>query len=243
MKCGQGMRDRNQETCMAAYNGSQFIEEQLRSILPQLGGDDEVVVIDDGSQDDSAARVRTIGDSRIRLFAHGKNRGIVRTFEEALRCAKGQILFLCDDDDLWAPNKVERFLKEFAGKGDVQVVVSKAALIDERGAHLPDGRVNRYGRFVSGFWRNVFVNHYQGSAMAIRASLLGTVLPFPCGRSFLHDAWIGTCNEAAGGKTAFIDEPLLYYRRHARNESQRHGALRQIRLQVELLMSHIAHAL
>lgn len=229
--------------CMAAYNGSRFIEQQLESILPQLCSSDEVVIIDDCSQDDTVARVHRINDSRIRLFRHESNQGIVATFEEALRCATGNILFLSDDDDLWAPNKVARFLHEFETHFDLQVATSKVALIDEDGFRLPDTHINRRGHFASGFWRNVAMNHYQGSAMVIRADLLGTVLPFPCRPSFLHDVWIGTRNDAAGGKTVFIDEPLVYYRRHSQNASKTQRPLQQLRIRIDLLVAHLARVL
>lgn len=229
--------------CMAAYNGAKFIQAQIASILPQLARDDEIVIVDDCSSDGTAARVAEIGDPRIRFYAHERNEGVVATFEDALRSATGNILFLADDDDLWAPAKVERVLKEFAAHPEAQVVASRVALIDEWGDELADARVNRYGRFVPGFWRNIFKNHYQGSAMAIRAGFLGEVLPFPRGKLFLHDAWIGTCNEARGGKTAFIDEPLVYYRRHSGNASQRHGLLRLMQVRINLLIAHMIHAL
>lgn len=87
------------------------------------------------------------------------------------------------------------------------------------------------------------MNHYQGSAMAIRASLLGRVLPFPARKSFLHDAWIGTRNELLGGKVAFVDEDLLYYRRHFHNASRTKSLLRQIHTRVDLLLAHMAYAL
>ena len=227
--------------CMAAHNGAKFVGAQLKSIFPQLVPGDEIVVVDDCSDDDTVARVCQAGDSRIRLFTHESNQGIVATFEDAIRCATGEILFLCDDDDVWASTKIERVLREFASRPDVQVVVSRVALIDESGHRLPDSRFNRHGRFVSGFWRNLFMNHYQGAAMAIRSSLAGRVLPFPRRKSFLHDVWIGTRNAAAGGETAFIDEPLVFYRRHSQNASQTFNLLRQLRVRIELLIAHSAH--
>jgi glycosyltransferase involved in cell wall biosynthesis len=228
---------------MAAYNGSRFIEQQLESILPQLSSTDEIVVIDDCSQDETVDSIRRFNDSRIRLFTHGSNQGIVTTFEEALRRATGNILFLCDDDDLWSPTKVELVLREFETHPEVQVVTSKVALIDEDGFRLPDAGVNRHGNFANGFWRNIAMNHYQGSAMAIRANLLGTVLPFPRRRSFLHDVWIGTRNDIVGGRTAFIDEPLVYYRRHSHNASKKHNLIQQLRIRADLLIAHIARGL
>ncbi|HEY1803790.1 MAG TPA: glycosyltransferase [Terracidiphilus sp.] len=228
--------------CMAAYSGAKFIEAQIGSILCQLAPDDEIVIVDDCSQDDTVSRILQMRDSRIRLFVHEKNEGVVATFEDALRCATGNILFLSDDDDLWAPNKVERVLQEFERHPEAQLVASRVALIDERGQALPDDRVNRYGRFLPGFWRNIIKNHYQGSAMAIRAAFLGRVLPFPRGKLFLHDAWIGTRNDAHGGKTVFINEPLVYYRRHSQNSSQRHDPLRLLKVRINLLIAHLIHA-
>jgi glycosyltransferase involved in cell wall biosynthesis len=229
--------------CMAAFNGARFIDAQLNSILPQLQPCDEVVIVDDCSTDDTTRRVAAIGDRRIRLFEHRRNAGVVATFEDALRSATGDVLFLADDDDIWAPAKVRRFLTAFESMTGVQLVTSRVSLIDDDGRPLPDSRVNRHGRFLRGFWQNVFRNHYQGSAMAIRAALLGRVLPFPRHKSLLHDVWIGTRNEIAGGETVFIDEELLFYRRHSQNASRLKNRLHQIRTRVDLLMAHISHAL
>lgn len=227
--------------CMAAYNGAEFVEGQLHSILSQLKPSDEVVIVDDYSRDDTIERIARIKDSRIRLLRHEKNAGVVATFENALREATGGILFLCDDDDLWAPAKASRFLDMFENRPDVEIVISKVRLIDENDRPLPDSRINRQGRFLPGFWRNLCMNHYQGSAMAIRASLLGRVLPFPARKAFLHDAWIGTRNDLLGGKVAFIDEDLLFYRRHLNNASRTKSLLRQIQTRIELLVAHFAY--
>jgi len=229
--------------CMAAYNGGKYIDAQLDSILAQLRDEDEVLIVDDCSRDDTRERILRSADPRIRLLRHSKNLGVVPTFEDALRSATGDVLFLCDDDDVWAPTKVQRFLDVFERHRDVEVVTSRVSLIDENDDRLPNSRVNREGRFSSGFWKNVLVNHYQGSAMAIRASLLGRVLPFPRHKTFLHDAWIGTRNEVAGGRTEFIDEDLLYYRRHAKNASRTQSPVRQIRTRIDLLVAHVSYAL
>ena len=229
--------------CMAAYNGAQFIDAQLKSILSQLNEEDELVIVDDCSQDNTVDRICQLDDRRIRLLRHTSNAGVVATFEDALRSATGDILFLCDDDDVWAPTKVRRFLDVFDARPEVGVVTSRVRLIDDRDAQLPDSRMNRDGKFLPGFWQNLFKNHYQGSAMAIRASLLGHVLPFPHRKSFLHDAWIGTRNDILGGEAVFIDEDLLYYRRHTKNVSNTKSPIRQLKTRIDLLMAHILYAL
>jgi hypothetical protein len=71
--------------------------------------------------------------------------------------------------------------------------------------------------------------------MAFRASLTEHILPLPTGRLFLHDAWIGLCNTLAGGRTAYLDEPLLFYRRHNGNYSRRLSRFNQFRVRIELI--------
>ena len=149
---------------------------------------------------------------------------------------------MSDDDDVWAPMKVTRFLDAFESRPDVGIVQSRVRMIDENDQLMPDSRINRHGRFSAGFWRNLFVNHYQGSAMALRASLLGRVLPFPAAKSFLHDAWIGTRNDLNGGRVLFLDEDLLFYRRHGNNASRTKSLPQMIRTRTELLLAHLVHS-
>lgn len=228
--------------CMAAYNGGAFVEPQMRSILAQLKSQDEVVIVDDGSTDDTQRRIAQIGDVRVRIFRHERNAGVVATFEDALRLASGEILFLSDDDDVWAPTKVQQFLDAFENGPDVEIVQSRVRMIDENDRPMPDSRINRHGRFATGFWRNLFINHYQGSAMALRASLLGRVLPIPVSKWFLHDVWIGTRNDLVGGKFVFLDEDLLFYRRHGNNASRAKSPLQKIRTRIDLILAHLIHS-
>ncbi len=229
--------------CMAAYNGERYIEAQLRSILIQLQPQDEVVILDDGSTDRTCERIRNINDKRVRLFQRDRNMGVVATYEEAIRSATGDILFLSDDDDVWVEGKVKTFLDVFNRHPEVQVVTSRVRVIDENGAPSEGVTWDRNGKFVAGFWQNVIKNHYQGSAMAFRASLLRDVLPFPKRPPFLHDAWIGTRNAVRGGSTFFVDEPLLLYRRHSHNLSQRLHPIKQVHSRLGLLWAHLRYIL
>ena len=91
--------------CMATYNGASFVSAQIESILAQLVDDDELVIVDDASTDDTVAVVESIGDPRIRIIRQNVNQGYVRTFERALREATGDVLLLSDQDDLWLPGR------------------------------------------------------------------------------------------------------------------------------------------
>ncbi len=236
--------------CMAAYNGERYIEAQLRSILPQLEPGDEVVIVDDASRDRTVALVQEMQrlleaappGPRIVLVEHRRNQGIVPTFEDAVRSASGDILFLCDDDDLWAPGKVSRVLEVFAAHPERQVVSTGLTLIDQHDQPLSSAEVLAHRKFTTNLAANFLHNQFQGSAMAFRASLIRHVLPFPAGQLFLHDAWIGSRNTLAGGGTVHIDEPLLLYRRHADNFTRRYSVWKQIRLRLQFLASHLRWA-
>jgi glycosyltransferase involved in cell wall biosynthesis len=236
-------RESKISVCMAAYNGADYIAEQLRSILSQLRSWDEVVIVDDCSEDGTVGVIENMHDNRIRLLRNSLNRGVVATFEKALRCATGDILMLSDDDDIWVEGKVRKYIEAFEKEPTASIVSSQIQLIDGEGKPFEDLDLTRAGKFVPGFWQNVCKNHYQGSNMAIRSSLLKEILPFPVRPSFQHDVWIGTRNDLTGGKTVFLEEPLLLYRRHGRNVSRRLSRMKQIRQRLELLWAHLAHVL
>ena len=225
--------------CMAAYNGELFVQAQLETILPQLDVHDEVIIVDDASTDGTVEQIRKLQDDRIILIEHSANKGAVATFEDAIRSASGDVLFLSDDDDLWMPGKVQKCLAAFAADPDVTVVTSNVSLIDQNGAPTGDPRLTPRNKFVSGFLSNVMRNNYQGSAMAFRASLLPEILPFPTDLYVWHDAWIGTRNDASRGKTRFIDEVLLLHRRHASNLSYRLSWPLQFKKRIHLLWAHL----
>ena len=93
--------------CMATYNGERYIKEQVSSIMQQLGENDELIVSDDGSSDSTLQVLDSFHDSRIKVFS-GPRTGLTYNFENAIKNANGDYLFLSDQDDVWECNKVER---------------------------------------------------------------------------------------------------------------------------------------
>ena len=93
--------------CIATYNGARYIGEQLASILKQLSAEDEVVVSDDGSTDGTLDIVRSFNDRRIRIVDGPRRHSPTLNFEWALRNAKGEYIFLADQDDVWLPDKLK----------------------------------------------------------------------------------------------------------------------------------------
>ena len=138
--------------CLATYNGEKFLKEQLDSILNQLESDDELIISDDGSKDKTLEIIRAYKDQRIRIFRNMNKHGVVFNFENAIQKSSGNIILLCDQDDVWFPNKVKVLTKELE---EFDFVVHNALLVDENGKSLNQDffsfRKNSYG-----YWANLW---------------------------------------------------------------------------------------
>jgi len=96
------------------YNGSHFITEAVESVLNQTYQKLELIIVDDGSTDNSKEIVRKfITDRRVRLIEHGHNKGIPKTKNTGLTIARGKYIAFLDQDDVWARSKLELQLSRF----------------------------------------------------------------------------------------------------------------------------------
>jgi glycosyltransferase involved in cell wall biosynthesis len=199
--------------CIPAFNGEIFIGEQIISILGQLDKDAEVVISDDNSTDRTLEIIHSFHDTRIKVVRNTRSAGPVSNLENALNNAQGDVIFLADQDDIWAPEKVST-MTPMLDKYDL--VISDAAVIDRSGTVLHPSfyRLNHSGR---GLIRNWVNNSFLGCCMAFNRNLLEYVLPFPTGIA-MHDIWIGL-NTALVARYHFMPEKLVLYRRHGDNAS------------------------
>lgn len=203
--------------CIPTYNGEKYLRKQLDSILEQLGPKDEVIISDDSSTDNTIDIIESYGDERIKLLKNNTFNSPVFNLENALRYAKGEYIFLSDQDDIWSANKVEICLKKIKG---YDLLVSDCSLIDEDDRQIADSffDINNSNK---GFIKNLIKNSYLGCCMAFNRRILAYVLPFPKGIA-MHDIWIGLNTEIIG-KPRFISEKLIMYRRHGENLSPTSG--------------------
>jgi len=209
--------DAKVSVCMAVYNGAQFLPAQVDSITRQLRAGDELVVVDDASSDDSLAVLRRMADPRMRIYCNPKNLGVLATFENALAASSGDIIFLSDQDDVWLPGKLSKSLEAFASDARVTMVVTDAMIVDEEGNALGPSFFAQRGRFAPGAVHNFIKNKYLGCTLGFRREMLAVFLPIPRDVP-MHDIWFGILN-GIYGRTVYIDEPLVAYRRHGRNAS------------------------
>lgn len=199
--------------CMATYNGEKFIKEQIDSILCQLGPNDELVISDDGSTDDTIKIIKSYDDSRIYVHHHKTDRGYTKNFENALNHATGDIFFLSDQDDVWMIDKVPTLLKYLE---ESDLVMSDAMVVDENLNVIYPSHFQR-ANVKKGFWINFAKTRYVGACMAFNKKVYDAVLPFPPNQKLcVHDYWISLLGELYF-KTKLIKEPLIKYRRHGKN--------------------------
>lgn len=198
--------------CMTTFNGEKFIFDQINSILMQLGVDDEIIIVDDKSTDKTIDCIKSLNIKNLKLVINDKNLGVVKNFEKCLSLAKGDIILLADQDDIWYSNKVTIILQYL--KNGFDCVISNISLIDKDG-NLIQKKV--YNNKREGLVKNIISNKYLGCAMAFNRNILNLILPFPDSIS-MHDIWIGNV-AAFYKKLLFIDIPLVYYRRHDSNVS------------------------
>ena len=154
--------------CIATYNGEKFIAEQLHSVLSQISGNDEIVISDDGSTDATLDVIRAIGANNMRIIVNKGQHGYTPNFENALKAAKGDVIFLCDQDDLWADNKISLCLQQLQ---EHDLIISDAQLIDADGKETcPLFFAQRHAR--SGLYANLIRFSYIGCCMAFKRNVL-----------------------------------------------------------------------
>ncbi|WP_371375386.1 glycosyltransferase family 2 protein [Thalassotalea aquiviva] len=194
---------------MATYNGEKYIKMQLSSILEQIGSRDELIIVDDCSQDNTAKLVRSLNDERIKFIQNENNLGVVANFYKGLTEAKGDFIFLSDQDDYWEENKVS-LISESLKNYDL---VCHDCRVTDMKLNVTGESYFEFRKSGKGLLKNFFKNGYIGCCMAFKKEVFEAAH-----KGFLnapmHDVWLGLVAEIKGFKVNFINEKLIKYRRH-----------------------------
>lgn len=201
---------------MATYRGAPFVREQILSILEQLHNDDELVIVDDASPDDTAGVIQEIGDPRIRLHIEPVNRGYVKTFENAIRRARGTYILLSDQDDVWTPGRLQLMITHLDRS---LVVAGNYSVLGENG-RMPARRPLRPMYDGRTGWNTLAIligyRPYFGCAMGFRRELVPDLVPFPEIFVESHDLWLAILGNATRS-ISHLSEVVVERRLHDYN--------------------------
>lgn len=240
---------------MSTYNGEQYIDEQVKSILNQKGINKEfelvLIIRDDGSTDETVNYLSKLAKVNDNVFIMGKlniNLGVKVSFFDLLNNApEATLYFFSDQDDVWPKNKIERFIYHYnlldeQGKKEPVGLYSDLWVADEFGesksikmSEMYDWSLNADYKYLSWNYR------VTGAAFAINRSaqkLLNSLENNTINEINMHDSFISLIISVTG-KLIKIDEPLLYYRQHANNVIGASHANKNIIQRFKLLFSTV----
>lgn len=213
---------------LCTHNGSAFVQAQVESILRQTSLPDEIVISDDASTDRTLAVVhqtlRSRKDITVTVLSNDKALGVTANFAQALSACTGDLLVLCDQDDLWEPTKLERLIAEFSRRPRLLLVHTDARLVGAEGRPLGPSLLETLSVTVdekrsvhAGDALRVLLrrNIVTGATMMMRRELLASAGVFPS--SWVHDEWLAIV-AAATGEMDLIESSLIDYRQHGSNQ-------------------------
>lgn len=215
---------------LCTYNGEKYLQAQLDSLLAQTRLPRQIVVRDDVSGDGTWGMLEAFGkvaaqkNVRVELHRNASNLGYVRNFSAALQDCDGDVVFLCDQDDVWHREKIERMCAEFERRPELGLLHTDARLVDA------DGRDLRLGLFEvlemqaweieaehrgDGFDVLSRRNAVTGATLALRREYLAKLLPVLDG--WIHDEWLAF-GIAAQAQVDCLEWKSIDYRQHGGNQ-------------------------
>jgi glycosyltransferase involved in cell wall biosynthesis len=200
---------------MATFNGEKYLLNQLESISNQTLLPDELIITDDSSTDSTLDIIKLFSKKakfKVKFFLNNSNIGYSNNFSKALSLSRGRYIFLCDQDDVWFPNKIKEMIDYAETLPDKLVYMNDAEITDQ---HLNTLGISKYNQIKRlGLKDKTFV---MGCCSLIKRELIDLCVPIPSNLS-AHDNWIIGIADALDAK-AINKKRLQFYRRHGKNTS------------------------
>jgi hypothetical protein len=210
---------------LCTYNGATYLHEQLATLTGQSRLPDDLVICDDRSTDKTLAIARSFARGApfsVSIEVNEKTLGTTKNFERAISLCSGDLIALCDQDDVWQSDKLECLAGAFAKSSDVGIVFSDADIVDAQLRPLGYSLwhyagFNRSRRNTADLQELLKHNPALGMTIAFRATFRNLVLPIP--ENVPHDIWIALLVAALTRKVALVDKLLVKYRQHPEQQT------------------------
>jgi len=208
---------------LCTFNGERFLKEQLASIETQTHQPDEVMVRDDGSTDQTINILREWAKKvsfPVKIQQNSQNLGPAKNFEAAVLDARNEIVFFCDQDDIWKPEKIARVLEIFEAEPQTAVVYHNTEVVNAEGEKMGLDEIGlrfKLSQFTASRYLVPANDEHpivSGCCCAARRNFLEKVVPFFCEHDISVYSFARAMNQI---KT--LREALIFYRFHQHNAS------------------------
>lgn len=213
--------------CMATFNGEAYLTQQLESLLCQTYTDWVLQVHDDGSTDSTneiLERYRCLYPEKIIIMNDSKSFGSAKdNFFHILKNCSGDYIFLCDQDDVWMPDKIKLTLKVF--KSLESKLDPSGPLLVHSDLEVVDKNMNTTIPSMNAYLNNrkqrveksslIFSNPITGCTVCVNRALVDLVQNYE--KAIMHDWFLGLLCLYRHGKVFYLDKTLIKYRQHGSN--------------------------
>jgi len=206
---------------MATFNGEKYIIKQLQSLFTQYRLPDEIIIVDDYSTDSTLELINNYfienkSSINVTIIQNDKNLGVVNTFKRALNLSSGELLFLCDQDDIFEKQKIKIAEEFFQKRKDIKIFISGYRLIDENEKFLSKKRWRGKNKLLK-IDDLLKGNQFPGCTIAFRAELK-SFFNLMNDAVFIHDWFLLLLSIIYYPKSIyFYSKPLVNYRIHSSN--------------------------
>ncbi|MGB3065731.1 glycosyltransferase family 2 protein [Sphingobacterium thalpophilum] len=200
---------------LATFNGGEFIENQLLSIIAQTYKNWRLIVHDDGSADDTMVILKKYQslDPRIHIIEDNITcQSAAKNFLHLLSYVKSEFIIFCDQDDIWFESKLQVLFDGIKSETEPTAVYCNAFAYN--GIHVTRHKVSLFERTT--LQNSLFLNSgVQGCSLMFNRALLNEIIDFPA-YIIMHDHFV-TMSAISFGKLKYIDLSLMLYRQHQKN--------------------------
>ncbi len=203
---------------LPVYNGEKFVRSAIESILNQTFPDFELILIDDGSTDQTGEIIQSIQDERIQLVEHTQNQGLISSLNQGIALARGEYVARMDADDISLPDRFERQVEFLRAHPRVGVLGNQVRFLNENleqvvwEYHFPSSHTEIA-------WKMMFMNVIPHPAVIVRRELLIEASGYNPEYATAEDYELWT-RLILQTEFANLDEVLLLYRRHSATVSE-----------------------